>query len=117
VTTKTVTERAIGAASRRTLSVHRYDLGRRSRALITNDPAQGYRAQRPRCHLVLPRCFRAETGADRATQRKSRLDVPNYTILKSAGGGNRTRTAVTRQGILSPLCLPISPPRRKWDGL
>jgi hypothetical protein len=30
----------------------------------------------------------------------------------NAGGGDRTRTAVTRQGILSPLCLPIPPPRR-----
>ena len=28
-----------------------------------------------------------------------------------AGGGDRTRTTVSRQGILSPLCLPISPPR------
>ena len=30
-----------------------------------------------------------------------------------AGNGNRTRTAVTGLGILSPLCLPIPPSRRK----
>ena len=29
---------------------------------------------------------------------------------KNAQGGTRTRTGVTTQGILSPLCLPIPPP-------
>ena len=31
--------------------------------------------------------------------------------LVSAGGGDRTRMGVTPQGILSPLRLPVSPPR------
>ncbi len=29
----------------------------------------------------------------------------------SAGGGTRTRTALSSQGILSPQCLPVPPPR------
>src|SRR5581483_7853466 len=32
--------------------------------------------------------------------------------LFDAGGGGRTRTDLSVQGILSPLCLPVPPPRR-----
>src|SRR5690606_8947760 len=42
----------------------------------------------------------------------------NITIdLVGARDRNRTGTAVTRRGILSPLCLPISPPGRVSWGL
>lgn len=38
--------------------------------------------------------------------------TPAWLLTKpSAGGGTRTRTTVARQGILSPLCLPLPPPR------
>src|SRR5262249_42278609 len=31
--------------------------------------------------------------------------------ILNAGGGTRTRTGLSAQRILSPLCLPLSPPR------
>jgi hypothetical protein len=46
--------------------------------------------------------------------------IPSSTPLRTrglirqsgAGGGNRTRTPLSRPGILSPVRLPVSPPRR-----
>src|SRR5436190_12938776 len=45
----------------------------------------------------------------RLTQQRSR---PNSQKIKIAGGGGRTHTLLTEQGILSPVRLPVSPPRR-----
>jgi hypothetical protein len=36
--------------------------------------------------------------------------------ISSAGDGNRTRTRLSPQGILSPLRLPVPPPRRRKGG-
>ncbi len=41
-----------------------------------------------------------------------------FSVFPVAGGGTRTRTEVALQRILSPLCLPLPPPRRiVWTAL
>src|SRR5512139_312408 len=58
-----------------------------------------------------------EVARDRGKGKGQAADPPPYRCpITGAGGGSRTRTALSGQGILSPLRLPVSPLRHEENG-
>src|SRR5688572_23523801 len=65
---------------------------------------------------VFRRTFVAHPSLNRPRVNRDRTGpVPKkarpYVLNRGAGGGNRTRTTLSGPGILSPVRLPVSPPR------
>jgi hypothetical protein len=59
---------------------------------------------------------RAAEGRERnqlETSERNEHAFGDQVSRSGAGGGNRTRTLLTEPGILSPVRLPVSPPRRR----
>src|SRR6266851_5337856 len=79
-----------------------------------------YRAQMPAAKTVMTTAFRCTPKA-KSTQLSimASAEVPernrHFILLRwCPGQGSNLHDGITRRGILSPLCLPVSPPGLGW---